>query len=177
MKFVVVEDDAPQMAEICSMLEEFEGSEIVRCDSEASFAAALPSLATAPPNIAIIDIYVRAVAPGASVFYTPPNDDYREAGFRCLARLRADPVTREVPAILYSSLLPPDQWPQAHRNLSPHDYVVRKDGTLDALRLTIRSLRPDLKMVEHTFIKRLWNAASVRFGPLSVNVKSFFSRR
>ena len=113
LKILLLEDDHIQRDQLVKALEkEFETDILVK-SRESEFRNDFEQIASAPPDIAILDVMVRWAKPSSQMPARPaevPNDP-QGAGLRCGDMLRSDPRTASVKIIYYSVLSKDDYVP------------------------------------------------------------------
>ena len=86
--------------------------EVVKCEKD--FVERLPSLATMPPDLIVFDVMLRWANGSAELERDleegriPPEiaeeGAFLKAGLRCVARLKANPQTSEIPYVIFTGL-------------------------------------------------------------------------
>lgn len=108
MKILLVEDDVQQEEAIVDAIrKEFPEIQIETICTELDFRQSLESIATAPPDLIILDIMIRWTDPRADMVPQPDDvkkETYLVAGIRCEKLLRSRPETELIPVVFYSIL-------------------------------------------------------------------------
>ncbi len=109
MRITLVDDDHLELARIADALRKRFGAEVQTLATESEFVASLDSIASANPDVIILDIMLRWANPSAKLELSeiPPevvSEGFYTAGIRCLQRLRQRDDTKQIPVILYTTL-------------------------------------------------------------------------
>jgi CheY-like chemotaxis protein len=152
MKILLVEDDSLQAETLFRDLQlAFPSAVIEVIRTECAFGDAFESIASAPPDVVVMDVMLRWDDPGPNIRRPPDevrrNGIYR-AGLRCVRRLTEDQRTEAIPAILYTVL----EYHDLASDIPSVPSVVhlRKDSSVQPLIRLIRSIVPSSHSMQPT---------------------------
>ncbi|MGA2742443.1 MAG: response regulator [Bryobacteraceae bacterium] len=104
LKILLVEDDHVQRSYVQQALAESLGATVETKTCESEFVRDFESIASDPPDVAVLDIMLRWASPSRHGATPPADSTPYHAGLRCAQKLSGDPRTCSVKVILYSVL-------------------------------------------------------------------------